>query len=354
MAATVSHDLNNIFSIIMNYASFVSLELPPQFANLRGDLDEIRKAAQRGVAIARNIHHRADDRQIPRPGAFDLNRFITERAEGLLAPWKDAIDLKLRLAAELPAFEMDPAQFSSIMDRILRFPRPRPGRRRVTVETRVREIAPGFVAEQHPVKEGRYVSFEFTDAGREIPDVAGVLRPHHEYGYSIIYSTVKHFHGYFWVYSEPGMGTAYKFLFPVLFDAAPEPEAKVVPHPSRKTVLLVENEESVRNVVARLLGELGYRVLAADCAAAARRVAEEHGDEIRALVVDAILPDGNARDLVRALAPRRDYPALYISGYSAVVLQYHGILEDGDAFLSKPFGRGELAGVLARLTGADA
>jgi len=147
--------------------------------------------------------------------------------------------------------------------------------------------------------------------------------------------------GNIWVYSEPGKGTAFKIYFPRVFEelqeASPEPASHDLQRGS-ETILVVEDEEMIREIISVTLADRGFNVLLAEDGEHAIRVCEGHQGPIHLLLCDVVLPKMSGRDVAARLTARRpDMRVLYMSGYTANAIVHHGVLEPGIAFLQKPF-----------------
>lgn len=160
-------------------------------------------------------------------------------------------------------------------------------------------------------------------------------------GLSTVYGIVKQHGGNIWVYSKPGRGTTFKVYLPRVDEPAEEeetaPPASVRPSRDPETVLVVEDEDTVRDLVCRMLSEAGYNVIEARCGPEAVRLAKEW-KTIHLLLTDVIMPEMSGRivrDEVAALHP--DVKVLYMSGYTDNVVAHLGVLEAGIHFLQKPF-----------------
>jgi CheY-like chemotaxis protein len=161
-------------------------------------------------------------------------------------------------------------------------------------------------------------------------------------GLSTVYGIVKQSGGYIWVYSEVGVGTTFKVYLPAVDEVTSTAEdasgGAALPRGS-ETVLVVEDEESVRDVLHQMLEGNGYRVKMARDGAEAFQIADTHADAIHLLVTDVILPGMTGRDVVeRITATHPAMKVLYISGYTEEAISRHGVISPGTAFLSKPFG----------------
>ena len=160
-------------------------------------------------------------------------------------------------------------------------------------------------------------------------------------GLATVYGIVKQSGGWIWVYSEPGHGTTFKIYLPRVTEAAAPAAPSPAPSVSvrgTETVLLVEDEEMIRNLVQKVLKANGYTVLVAASGRDAERVAEQHDGPIHLLVTDVVMPGMNGREVAQRLAAlRAGIQVLYLSGYTDDAIVHHGVLEPGVAFLQKPF-----------------
>jgi two-component system cell cycle sensor histidine kinase/response regulator CckA len=214
-------------------------------------------------------------------------------------------------------------------------------------------------ASQHSVMEaGNYVMLIVTDTGcgMDAGTQARIFEPFFTtkgqgkgtgLGLATVYGVVKQSGGFIWVYSEVDHGTTFKIYLPqVSADLERGVPEKTLggTHPGTETVLFVEDEESVRELVRDYLGKSGYRVLEAADGIQALEIATAHRGPIHILVTDVVMPRLSGRELVtRITVARPELKILYISGYTDDSIFRHGVLEGGVAFLQKPFNLKDLA-----------
>ncbi len=166
-------------------------------------------------------------------------------------------------------------------------------------------------------------------------------------GLATVYGIVKQSGGYVWVYSEPGRGATFKVYLPRVDEPVETPDTAPAEQPvegGRETVLLAEDDPSVREIVAQVLAQKGYRVLRAPDGQTALMMARGHGAEIHLLVTDLVMPGMTGRELAEALTVERpDLRVLYMSGYTDDAVVRHGVLDAGMQYLQKPFAPRALA-----------
>jgi CheY-like chemotaxis protein len=166
-------------------------------------------------------------------------------------------------------------------------------------------------------------------------------------GLSTVYGIVKQSGGNIWVYSEVGRGTTFKIYLPCV--DSPVGESKVIAEDTflpigTETVLLVEDEEMVREMAKEILEGSGYQVLEAKHGPEALLVAARHHGQIHLMLSDVVMPQMSGRELAEQLAPlRKDMRVLYMSGYTDDAIVHHGVLDEGTAFIEKPFTPSALA-----------
>jgi two-component system, cell cycle sensor histidine kinase and response regulator CckA len=220
------------------------------------------------------------------------------------------------------------------------------------IETSNVELDSGYSADHHPLKPGPYVMLAVSDTGigMDAGTVVHIFEPFYTtkesgrgtgLGLSTVYGIVKQSGGYIWVYSEPGKGSTFKVYLPRV-DEVVEPEASkpvsLVEKRGSEVVLLVEDEEAVRDLVRTILAGQGYEVIVAMDPKHAEAIASKFPGEIQLLLTDMVMPGISGRELAsRIMTSRPGIRVLYMSGYTENVMTSGGMLEHGLAFLQKPF-----------------
>jgi CheY-like chemotaxis protein len=230
---------------------------------------------------------------------------------------------------------------------------------RLTIETANAHLDDNYAAMHADVTAGQYVMVAVSDTGVGMPQdiVAKAIDPFFTtkpigkgtgLGLSQVYGFVKQSGGHIDIYSEPGQGTTIKLYLPRFLgvaDSVTESQTgNMIPRGAVQQIILVaEDEEEVRRSTADMLRELGYTVMAADSAAAALRVLDEHPD-LTLLFTDVVMPDMNGRKLAEEARRRKpDLKVLYTSGYPRNAILHNGVLIAGVQFISKPFTLEQLA-----------
>jgi CheY-like chemotaxis protein len=229
---------------------------------------------------------------------------------------------------------------------------------KLTIETANAELDEAYARAHVAVTPGRYVMLSVSDTGVGMtPEVRGkVFEPFFTtkekvkgtgLGLSTVYGIVKQSGGNIWVYSEPGKGTTFKIYLP----RADEPLEEVVErvaggelHRGDETILVVEDNNEVREVAVRILSGQGYRVLEASQGLDAFLICTEHDGPIHLLLTDVVMPKMSGRELAETLMSIRPrIKVLYMSGYTDNAIVHHGVLETGMDFIQKPFAVDTLA-----------
>ena len=357
LAGGIAHDFNNLLMGILNYTELAEEALPAEHP-ARAFLTEIRADAERSANLTRQLLGFAR-RQTAAPRVLDLNETVAGMLRLLRRLIGEDIDLAWLPGGGLGRVKIDPSQVDQILANLAVNARDAirgPGR--ITIETENSVIDAASCAQRPDFSVGAYVCLAVSDTGHGM-DAATQARLFEPYfttkelgqgtglGLATVYGIVKQNGGFINVYSEPGRGTTFRIYLPrvaaAAASAAPD-RPPAIPRGRGETILVVEDEKSIRTTCGLFLADLGYTVLTAECPAEALDRAATHAGPLHLLLTDVILPGMTGRALAMQLTARTSgLKVLYMSGYTADAISHQGVLEDGLAFLQKPFTRGELA-----------
>ena len=351
LAGGVAHDFNNLLTVISGRAQ-IELLRPELSGPSRRNIDLIAEAASRASTLTKQLLA-FSRKQVLQPRVLDVD-IVVARMEPLLRRLiGEDIDLVTATEPGLGRVRADPGQLEQVVLNLAvnaRDAMPRGGR--LTVETANAELDEAYARQQADVHPGPYVILAVSDTGvgMDAETRAHLFEPFFTtkgvgegtgLGLATVYGIVKQSGGHITAYSESGRGTTIKIYLPrveaasELREAEPEP---VVLRRGSETVLLVEDDEAVRELTCEVLEMHGYTVLAVADAGEAPRVLEGASRPIHLLVTDVVMPRLSGRDLTERLRSLRPgLKVLYISGYAGTAVVHHGVLDPGTPFLQKPF-----------------
>jgi PAS domain S-box-containing protein len=357
LAGGVAHDFNNLLTGIIGYTDLLMTGRgadDPMYE----DLSQIKRAGERAAALTGQLLA-FSRRQILAPRVLDINSVVADMEKMLRRVLGEDIELVTRLAPHLDPVRADPGQIEQVILNLAvnaRDAMPQGGRLTLSTATAVPDDA---LLRAHPeMHRGAHVLLSVSDTGCGMDEAtrARLFEPFFTtkevgkgtgLGLATIYGIVKQSEGQITVETAPGKGATFHIHLPCL-QAAPRKARRTSPSfqlPSgTETVLLVEDEELVRNLGQMVLEHQGYRVLVAGLGPEALRLGTQHKGPIHLLVADVVMPGMSGRQLAVELhRTRPDMKVLYLSGYTDDAVLRHGVLENETALLPKPFTPDELA-----------
>jgi two-component system cell cycle sensor histidine kinase/response regulator CckA len=350
LAGGIAHDFNNLLTAITGYTDLLFLRLPGDIG--KRELSEIRKASDRAASLTRQLLA-FSRQQVLQPKVIDVNAVVGNLSAMLSRLIGEDIELVASLNEGVGRVRADPFQVEQVLMNLAvnaRDAMPRGGK--LTIETANVVLDEPYTRTHPDVKPGPYVMIAVSDTGvgMDAETRTRIFEPFFTtkelgkgtgLGLSTVYGIVKQSQGHMWVYSEPGQGATFKVYLPLHEDA---PEPAVAPPPTMvvprgwETILAVEDEESLLNLVSEILKDAGYNVLAAQGPKEALRVLLEHRDGIHLLLTDVVMPGMSGRGLAdKVAAERPGIRVLYMSGYTDNAIVHHGVLDSGVVFIQKPF-----------------
>jgi two-component system cell cycle sensor histidine kinase/response regulator CckA len=353
LAGGIAHDFNNLLTAIVGYSDLILSSSEGVGDSLRGDVEEIKAAADRASALTRQILA-FSRRQALQPEVVSMNEIVGGTERLLCRTLGEDIDLVTLLRPELGLVEVDASQFEQmIMNLALNSRDAMPNGGKLTIETANVELSDEYCHSHAGTTVGPHVMLAVSDTGVGMDEEtrSRVFEPFFTtkepgkgtgLGLSTVYGTVKQSGGNIFVYSEPGKGTTVKVYLPRV-DQPKKKRLATVRAPGSmtgdETILVVEDERAVRDLTARILKRLGYEVIDTANGDDALAMLGDCDRSVDMLLTDVVLPgtmQGNeVAEAVRLLYPR--LPVLYMSGYTRDAIVHAGRLDEGVNYLEKPF-----------------
>ena len=355
LAGGVAHDFNNLLAVILNYAAFVAEELAAghdaDFAAAGRDVGQIQRAAERATALTHQLLAFAR-REIVRPVVLDLNDVVTEVQQLLDRTIGEDVVLRANLADHLWLVLADAGQIEQILVNLAINARDAmPDGGTLTIDTENITVGAEFIAAGSTVRAGRYVRLRVGDTGTGMAEdvIAHVFEPFYTtkaagagtgLGLATVYGIVLQAEATIDIHSMPGVGTTFSILIPVTDEVAVPIEEEPTYHrtPTGETVLVVEDEEALREVTERIFTRSGYHVLTAAHGIDAVAVAAGYDGDIHLLVTDVVMPNMLGKEVAeKILLIKPGIEVLYMSGYAQPVLASQGRLDQNVHLIEKPF-----------------
>jgi PAS domain S-box-containing protein len=353
LAGGVAHDFNNLLTAILGNTQLALMKVIKD-ESLREGIQEIEKAGLRAASLTRQLLA-FSRKQIIKPKILDINEVINETEKMLKRMIREDIEFLTALEPELWKVYTDPGQIDQVvMNLVVNAKDAMPRGGRLTIETANVELDETyFQSRDTESKPGPYVMLAVTDngTGMDKETLSRIFDPFFTtkevgsgtgLGLSTVYGIVKQNKGYVWVYSEPGKGTTFKIYFPrVAKDvviAGKEQEEFAGEISGSETVLIVEDDDALRNITKKMLQKYGYNILEAENGEKALNIGETHEGPIHLLLTDVVMPVMSGSDLSEKLQSiRPETRVIYMSGYTDNAIVHHGILKQKINFIEKPF-----------------
>ncbi len=351
LAGGVAHDFNNLLTVILGRSQLV-LDTVRSEPSIHHNVELIQSSAARAAELTQQLLA-FSRRQVLAPRVLDLNAIVADMEKILRRLIGEDVDLVTVPDPTIGCVRADPGQIRQvIMNLALNARDAMPEGGKLTIETTDVEMDQTFVWRHVTVRPGRYVMLAVSDTGMGMDEdtKSRLFEPFFTtkepgrgtgLGLSTVYGIVKQSDGHVSVYSEPGKGATFKIYLPRVEQAVDQAESRPalaeLPRGS-ETILLVEDEGALRELARENLQMLGYAVLPARHGKEALQLGRRHTGPIHLLVTDVVMPEMGGPELARRLmGPRSELKVLYMSGYAGEAVVRHGVLDNGNAFLQKPF-----------------
>jgi two-component system cell cycle sensor histidine kinase/response regulator CckA len=354
LSGGIAHDFNNLLGVIIGYSEILQEKLQPTNP-LRGSVDEILGAGRRAATLTRQLLA-FSRQQVLEPKVLNLNAVLKDMGNMLPRMIGEDIELSMVLGTALGRVKADQGQIEQIvMNLTVNARDAMPDGGKLFIETTNAEIDLSFAKRySYPVQQGSYVLLTVSDTGigMDAETQAHIFEPFFTtkekgkgtgLGLATAYGIVKQSGGYIDVYSELGTGTTFKIYLPRVHDAldSQKPaESDLMKSRGNETILLVEDETSLRTLTRNLLELSGYTVLEASNGSEAMTISQQHSGLLQLLLTDVVMPGMSGRVLAGQVIEQRPLiKVVYMSGYTGQAVGAHVALEEGSFFLQKPFSR---------------
>ncbi len=357
LAGGVAHDFNNMLGVISGHAELAMKKANPE-DKLYRDLMQIHSAANRSADITRQLLAFARKQTIS-PKVLDLNDTVEKMLKMLGRLIGEDIALLWESANDVCAVKMDPSQIDQILANLCVNARDAiAGVGRITIETGITRFDQKYCDTHAGFISGEFVLLAVSDngSGMDKKTQKNLFEPFFTtkkpgkgtgLGLATVYGIVKQNSGFINVYSEPGLGSTFRIYLPrhtgVPGRITDEPVSPM-PLGKKETILIVEDEATILEMLESMLESLGYTPLSADTPGLAIQIARTHTDRIHLLMTDVVMPEMNGRHLAEKMADIcPQLKIVFMSGYTANVIAHQGVLNEDVHFLQKPFSMEDLA-----------
>jgi PAS domain S-box-containing protein len=369
LSGGVAHDFNNLLGVMIGYAEFLQDHLKEEKDPLRQSVDEILKAGRRAASLTRQLLA-FSRQQVLDPKVLDLDMVISDMSKMLLRLIREDIELSTLLEKDLGKVKADQGQVEQVILNLVvnaRDAMPQGGKLLIQTENVVLDEI--FVRQYpYPVKQGPYICLTVADngVGMDAETRARAFEPFFTtkekgkgtgLGLSMVYGIVKQSGGYIDIHSSPGAGTTFKIYLPRTDEVADEDKSSeevVRSHQGNETVLVVEDEDSLRTLTRHSLELCGYTVLEGKNGVEASEISRGHQGTIELLLTDIVMPGMNGRALAEEITRQRpEIKVVYMSGYTGQTIGEQGPVKPGSFFLAKPFTRETLTSKIREALGSS-
>jgi len=349
LAGGIAHDFNNVLNVIIGYSKLLLASSVPGDPAY-GRIEEIRKAGERAATLTQQLLA-FSRKQVLQPRIVNLADTLRDTDHMLRRMIGEHIEIAATVDPHLAQVKIDPGQVQQLLMNLVvnaRDAMPRGGK--LTLELMNQEMDES-ASHLHNIPAGRYVMLSVSDNGSGMtPEVRRhVFEPFFTtkevgqgtgLGLATVYGIVRQSGGHIWLYSEPGIGTTFKIFFPRVDDPKDRTSSELPRKIGRgdETILIVEDDPSLRVLAQEVLSSAGYHILTAEDGDAALRASEQHKGPVHLLLTDVVMPGMGGKEIAsRLTVPRPEMKVLFMSGYTGNALAQQGTLDETVGFIQKPW-----------------
>jgi CheY-like chemotaxis protein len=338
--------------VITGYSELLLQKIAKE-SPMHEEVEQIKQAGERAASLTKQLLA-FSRKQIIEPKVLDLNLLMADLGKMLVRLIGENIDLKTVHGKGLGQIKVDPGQFEQVLINLAVNARDAmPDGGTLLIETANVDLDEEYCAQRpYQIHPGRFVRLAVSDTGCGMTEETSkhIFEPFFTtkatgegtgLGLSMIYGAVKQSGGSIEAYSEVGKGTTIKIYLPRVEGEAVKPvkdDRPTVLPGGTETVLVVEDDDTVRNLCGRILERLGYKMMPARDGAEAIAVAQKYGDRIDLMLTDVVMPGMNGSELATQLVLHHpEMKVLFTSGYTDDAISRHGVLYEGVSFIGKPY-----------------
>jgi len=350
LAGGVAHDFNNVLSVIIGYSELLLNQIPPDDP-LYGKIKAIYDAGSKASALTRQLLAFSRKQLLERK-VISLNTIIKDFLKIFAKIVGEDIVFTTYLSPESCTVEADPGQIEQIlMNLIINAKDAMPNGGEIIIETAVVQLDKSYIEKHMEVKPGQYVLLSISDTGEGMDEnvKSKIFDPFFTtkeqgkgtgLGLATVYGIVKQHDGYIYVYSEKNKGTTFKIYLPACHKNVEETERKYFTGAllqGNHTILIVDDNPSIRELIVETLKPLGYHCLQAASGKEAIDLLQKYKGEVHLLLTDVVMPHMNGKELAETIKKERpDIKVIFMSGYTENIITHHGVLDKGINYISKP------------------
>ncbi len=350
LAAGIAHDFNNVLSVIIGYSDLLLATIPPNDP-VHEKIKRIHDSGSKAATLTRQLLA-FSRKQVLEKKVISINTTIQDFLKILGKMTGEDIVFTTYLSEENCTVEADPGQIEQIiMNLIVNAKDAMPNGGEIIIETAEVNLDKHYVNKHIEVKSGHYVLMAISDTGEGMDeDVRSkIFDPFFTtkeqgkgtgLGLATVYGIVKQHDGYIYAYSEKGRGTTFKIYLPASKKTAEEIKSESTSKAllqGKETILIVDDNASIRQLIVETLKPLGYNCLQAACGKDAVDVLRNYKGEVHLLITDVVMPGMSGRDLAETIRDERpEMKVIFMSGYTENIIAHHGVLEPGINYISKP------------------
>jgi signal transduction histidine kinase len=352
LAGGIAHDLNNLLTPIIGYAELIKIDIQTQ-EQTKGKIEHILKAGTGARDLVRQLLA-FSRKQVLEYKPLDINQVLDGFQNLIRRTIREDIDIAISKSSELSLVMADIGQIEQvIMNLSVNAADAMPEGGTLSIETSIEHLDEKYAENHQSVIPGKHAMISFSDTGygMDKETISHIFEPFFStkgdqgtgLGLSTVYGIIKQHNGNIWVYSEPGIGTTFKVYLPALGEEEELLKTQKSAPATKdlrgsETILLVEDNEQVRETAYDILKQQGYTILKATGGEEAITIIASTDQPVHLLLTDVVMPDMNGKQLYDTLS--QIYPSLkvlYMSGYTNDIIVHHGVLDEGVQLIQKPF-----------------